>query len=686
MFTHPARRPVSHGSVKQHGSDLSLSAEPASKQRHAGNIDYRPDIDGLRAFAVLSVLAFHAFPTMVPGGFVGVDVFFVISGFLISGIILTGIRRGTFTFSQFYARRIRRIFPALVIVLAFSLFCGWTLLLPADFRRLGNHVAAGAGFVSNIALWRESGYFDTASELKPLLHLWSLGIEEQYYLVWPLMLMLGAAYLHRLLAVILGVALLSFVVNVGVTHAHPSAAFYLPVTRFWELMVGSLLAYVQLFYPSLLDAAKEKVTAQRRADAIAFGGCCLLIAAVVLIDEQASFPGWWALLPTVGTATLIATGGTSWVSRRMLSNRAAVYVGLISYPLYLWHWPLLTFARIVEGSVPPPWVRIVILTFAFALASLTYHWVEIPIRKSTAAGRGSTAVAGLSLAMVIVTACAIPVMIGRWTPVASSYPRVADISEAVSDWETSHNGTLHGDTADAVMFFGDSHMQQYWPRIAQIMREHQAPVRSVVFFGEGGCAPIPDIDRRGYQCKKFVDSGFARARQADVKSVVVGASWPGLIGRTDLYRADNSREPLNRILDPQQEWVFRGLEAQLADLRARGKTIVIVLSSPRSPSFDPDVMLRRVGLWKWTVELSPPLNRKDHEALTGAVDTRLLQIAQRVGATTIDPADWLCSAEECPAVTDDGRPRYKDFSHLRASFVRDGFKGFDNLIYVSRVP
>ncbi|MEZ5488290.1 MAG: acyltransferase [Steroidobacteraceae bacterium] len=208
---------------------------------------YRPDVDGLRAIAVLSVLVYHAFPDLLPGGFVGVDIFFVISGFLISGIILTRIQAGTFTFADFYARRIRRIFPALAAVLVACLLAGWLILFPVDYERLGGHVLAGAAFVSNLVLWRESGYFDTSSELKPLLHLWSLGVEEQFYLIWPVLLVLAARFLHRILWAIVAVALLSFAANLLLVGSHASAAFYLPITRFWELMLGSMLAYAQVF-------------------------------------------------------------------------------------------------------------------------------------------------------------------------------------------------------------------------------------------------------------------------------------------------------------------------------------------------------------------------------------------------------------------------------------------------------
>src|SRR3954468_8850530 len=344
---------------------------------------YRPDVDGLRAVAVLAVLAYHAFQGAMPGGFAGVDVFFVISGFLITGIILEDLKAGRFTVAGFYWRRIRRIFPALILVLAACLLLGWQVLLPDEFRALGKHVAAGAGFVSNIALWREAGYFDAAAELKPLLHLWSLGIEEQYYLLWPLALLLF--FRRSLLWLILGVACVSFALNVAIVGGHPRAAFFLPVTRFWELLAGALLAYLPMAKPSHLRS---------------FLGAALVIAGFALLNGERAFPGWWALLPVGGTALLISAGPSAWVNRAILSRRAVVYVGLISYPLYLWHWPLLSYARIVHDGEAPWELRCALLGLSIVLAALTFELVEKPIRRGRLGAMARrVAVPGLAASM-----------------------------------------------------------------------------------------------------------------------------------------------------------------------------------------------------------------------------------------------------------------------------------------------
>lgn len=223
---------------------------PSASSPHS---NYRPDIDGLRCFAVLSVIAFHAAPDWIGGGFVGVDIFFVISGFLISSIIFRDLQGNNFSLTEFYIRRIRRIFPALIFVLATTFILSWYLLLADEFAQLGKHMRAGALFVSNLLLWRETGYFDVAAETKPLLHLWSLGIEEQFYIFWPLLLILAHKRRISLLAITLLLSVVSFTLNIHGIERNSVAAFYAPYTRFWELLCGSLLAWFSLHPPRWLS-------------------------------------------------------------------------------------------------------------------------------------------------------------------------------------------------------------------------------------------------------------------------------------------------------------------------------------------------------------------------------------------------------------------------------------------------
>jgi peptidoglycan/LPS O-acetylase OafA/YrhL len=356
---------------------------------------YRTDIDGLRAIAVLSVVGFHAFPDWVKGGFIGVDIFFVISGFLISTILFENLEKETFRFFEFYVRRIKRIFPALLLVLVSCYAFGWFALLVDEFKQLGKHIAAGAGFFSNFSLWREAGYFDNAAETKPLLHLWSLGIEEQFYIVWPFLLWVAWKIKLNFLAITGCVALISFFLNIWGIHKDAVATFYSPQTRFWELLVGSLLAWLTInkstAWGNLNDkfaAGLSKVIFRQAqeynryilANAVSILGFLLIAIGIYSINEDAHFPGTWALLPTLGALLIIAAGTKPWLNRVILSNRIFVWFGLISYPLYLWHWPLLSFARIVESETPSVNIRIMAVLLAIVFAWLTYRYVEKPIR------------------------------------------------------------------------------------------------------------------------------------------------------------------------------------------------------------------------------------------------------------------------------------------------------------------
>ncbi len=353
---------------------------------------YRPDIEGLRAVAVLLVVLFHAFPDAMPGGFIGVDIFFVISGFLITGIIARELDSGPFNLLHFYDRRIKRIFPALIVVLGAVLVLGWFWMLPGAYARLSADVFASAAFAANIALLLHSGYFDIESAKEPLLHLWSLGIEEQFYLFWPLILMLAARLRLSLLTVALTIALASFALNVALIGTNPVATFYLPFTRAFELLTGAALAC------AWSRLSHTGVASNLRAGS----GIALIAAASAVLNVHSAFPGWWALLPVTGAALLLSAPA-AWGARHLLASPPLVWIGEISYPLYLWHWPLLVFFAIIKFAPLTLLERGLIVGLSFLLAFATYRLVEIPIRfgrpiplktASLAAAMGLVALAG----------------------------------------------------------------------------------------------------------------------------------------------------------------------------------------------------------------------------------------------------------------------------------------------------
>ena len=365
----------------------------ASRNLHLTNFEYRPDIDGLRAIAVLAVIIFHAFPSILKGGFIGVDVFFVISGYLISSIIFKNLEQGTFNIFSFYARRIKRIFPALIIVLISSLLIGWFCLLQEEYKQLGKHVAAGASFISNVVLWSEAGYFDNTAETKPLLNLWSLGVEEQFYILWPILMLFAWNHRYNLITLIILLAITSFTLNIEFVSKDSVAAFYSPQTRFWELFSGGILSlgsiqsdrFARVHIPTTKSMLITWISYKQRpnlTNCISITGLLLLAYGFWQIDKESAFPGIWALIPVVGSSLLIIAGPNSWFNRTILSSRAAVWLGLISYPLYLWHWPLLSFARIVASGTPSINIRVSILILSVVLASITRDIVERPIRKN----------------------------------------------------------------------------------------------------------------------------------------------------------------------------------------------------------------------------------------------------------------------------------------------------------------
>jgi peptidoglycan/LPS O-acetylase OafA/YrhL len=373
------------------------ACNPAPAGTPSEKNDYRPDIDGLRAIAVLAVVVFHAFPSLAHGGFIGVDIFFVISGFLISKHIWEDLSAGTFSIGRFYARRIRRIFPALGAVLLACLLMGWVTLTPAEYEQLGKHAVAGALFLSNIVLWKESGYFDNAADTKPLLHLWSLGIEEQFYIVWPLLLAFYWRYSRHFGWILLGILGASLFYSMTVVRHDVVADFYSPLTRFWELALGAVLAHL---------VAHKPATSATSRSLISWLGLCLIIGAVVVIEKDYPFPGAWALLPTMGAACLIYAGEGAWLNRQVLSHRLLVWIGLISYPLYLWHWPLLSFARIMESGTPSVELRFWLVAASIVLAWLTYRFLEHPVRSRP---RSGSIILMLCLAMFVLGAAGLAV-------------------------------------------------------------------------------------------------------------------------------------------------------------------------------------------------------------------------------------------------------------------------------------
>ena len=679
-----------------------MSAHSAATSRSVYHGAHRRDIDGLRAIAILTVLGYHARSAWLPGGFVGVDIFFVISGYLISGILFGGLQRSSFSFADFYARRIKRIFPALLLVLVSVSVFGWFALFTDEYQLLGKHVAAGAAFVANFVLWREAGYFDPAAQFKPLLHLWSLGIEEQFYLIWPPLLCLLAWRRIKPLPVLIAITLGSFALNVFWVGAHEARTFYWPATRLWELSLGGILACVHSGEADAPARRPERLGVSG-ANLIAAVGLALLLVSVGLLSDHQQFPGWRAALPTSGALLLIAAGPRSWINRVLLANPAMVFVGLISYPLYLWHWPLLSFQRLLAGGEEMPATKtLATLALALLLAWLTYRFVEQPIRTSRWRLRPSLALASgatlagiiglLSFAQVIEPRSSrydLEKIIGASGLYAYPGPHLEILPDAGS--ANNQPVRMQGQSSQSVLFMGDSQVEQYYPRIDWLLTNHPLETKSVIFSTSGGCPPLPHVHENHMpQCEGLVERDIALARLPQVDTVVLAANWSRYFnGPTgpeiySYYYDDGSiRGGIeNRYGSMASEHAFAALESMLDGFIQDGKRVYIVLPSPSAPAFQPRLMIPR-SLTDLRFQVAvPEIRTSEVVAHMQPVVDRLREIAARTGAGVIDPLHWLCREATCALLTADGEPVYKDSGHLNPLYVRQNVGYLDGLVRI----
>ncbi len=630
---------------------------------------YRPDIDGLRAVAVASVLAFHAFPDALPGGFIGVDIFFVISGFLITTIIVQSHAAGDFSYRDFYARRIRRIFPALTLVLLATLAFGWYALLPREFAALGKQAAGGAAFVANFIFWSEAGYFDTAAETKPLLHLWSLGIEEQFYIFWPVLLAIAWRRRWPMLRLLWALAVVSFLVNVLTIHPFRTAAFYSPASRFWELMVGGILACMRLN-----PGAKAPAWRSHLQSCLGVG---LIVLGLVTIRSDKAFPGWWALLPTLGAACCIAAGPEGVLNRWLLARRPMVWIGLVSYPLYLWHWPLLVYARIVEEGEPSPVVRAGMVLASVALAWLTYRFLERFTRARPGPGMLRALVGG-SIALGVAGLLAFGGM-----PPRNGSELLRKVTDATADddyyagFDTrklgGHPVRTVGEGARQVLLIGDSHVLQYAPRARALARSAPERMASTYFSTYGACPPVPGLVAEGNPgCEQARNGMLALALDPRFDTVVVGACWncyfTGNFPLAFHFREAGSADLVNNG-GPGLERSIEALGKMIATLAGTGKKVYLLLDNASGADFEPRRLIegsrmgRMVALGSTPVTPLPPEQQRLNE--------RLAALARANGAEPIDVIARLCAGGQCLRATPDDAPVYKDREHLRPAYVRE---------------
>jgi len=677
---------------------------------------YRPDVDGLRALAILSVIIFHAFPDVIKGGFVGVDIFFVISGFLISSILFSDLEKGSFSFIDFYSRRVKRIFPALILVLLSCLVFGGFILLADEYKQLGGHVAGGAGFVSNFILWKEVGYFDNAADTKPLLHLWSLGIEEQFYIVWPLLLFLVWKKRVNFLLLVSIIAAASFLVNLASVGAHPEAAFFSPLSRFWELMIGSILAYLSLHPYRHIPAGDGSVIPQEkglpglhlpldrtsRANVSATLGLLLILFTVFRLNENAPFPGWWALAPTMGAFLLLQAGLDAWINRKLLANRAMIWVGLISYPLYLWHWPLLSFARIIEGQMPSAPIRFSAVILSVILAWATYRLVETPVRFRMR-GRRVTGV------LIVLMAClgfmgykiyksdGLKYRLSNFQqnadPFLSPKTKLEEARKLCRKSFPDAKGVCFSSpakdsgTGKSIFFIGDSHSEAL--STGFIDKNPDIPANS---FGTWGCLPFIGVERfvnRGPKgCPTSLMHDLSHLSKKTNEVVVITARYTTYVTGTGFENTSSLHEPNSVHIQPSgqplqkkgvnyAEVYAQGLRSTLNFLQAQNKQVVFVHQVPEL-GFDPKICVDRP--FRTNIENACRLPRVEVEKRQGSYrDATAKVLAEFPGVRVFDPMAFLCDKTYCYA-RKDKTILYRDDDHVSLAGARLLSTGLRELI------
>jgi peptidoglycan/LPS O-acetylase OafA/YrhL len=627
---------------------------------------YRPDIDGLRAIAVLSVVLFHFKLGPFEGGFVGVDIFFVISGYLIAGIIRDEMTRGAFTFAGFYERRIRRILPALGVVLLATAIAGAAILLPTDLRRLGDSTVATALFGSNFYFWRNTGYFDPGHDFNLLLHTWSLAVEEQYYMLFPVILFLLTRYRRDAAGVVIaGITLASFAACVILQAWRPDAVFYLLPFRMWELLAGAWLAV----------AAVPRAETPVLREGLAAAGLLLIVAGVLLISPGAHFPGWVAAVPVLGTVLVIhaGSGGPS-LAGQLLSLRPMVAVGLISYSLYLWHWPVVVLARYRQGGDLSVGTAVALLALTIGLSYLTYRYVEKPLRRRRGPGFSGRQAIGTATAAVVsgvalgLTLSASQGWTQRFAPdvVALDDDRTAAIpfmacNDRTKFYEASRDITSlaslcrigkEGGTPAAILW-GDSHALAWAPGIDALFR--QQGITGVIAI-KAECPPLEGlVDRRDGRCGEFNEQvrGLVEAH-GEIRLVVLGAAWPSYVTPADPSRlADGS--------DAGGGWDFgRVFDRTVAGFEKAGKRVWVLGPTPRAPE-DPAFGLALAGAYD--VPPPPATPTATVRATAQSFWEAVSKAPPRSGLLVSDPADWLCDGAAC-RYAHDGLALYRDGGHL----------------------
>ena len=618
-------------------------------------LKYRPDIDGLRAIAVFAVLLFHFFPNRAPGGFAGVDIFFVISGYLVTGIIYSDVIKSSFSFVSFYQKRVRRIFPSLILTLFLCFGIGWVLLMADELLNLGLHLFAGSTFLSNFLLFKESGYFDKSSDLKPLLHLWSLCIEEQFYMIWPLLIFAS----HKLGKVRVASALwivfaASLGLNLYLTPINPIFSFFLLPTRLWELALGGLLVFNR-----------------RHLDFSIVGLACITLTFYTL-NKETNFPGSWALLPTIGTACIILSGSNGRFNK-LLSWKPLVYAGLISYPLYLWHWPLISFAHIFFSGPVPVFVRLCLIIVSCILAIFSYEFLEKPLRKKMVSWRQTA-----SICSGLIIAGLVGLLIWKMEGASFRYPELETIRQTgkrfVSTKDSPDSQVCQSRIMNiemcaisksaqnpTVALIGDSHANHFYPGLKEYY--HQTGENLLLLYKSATPplyktavenAALPNLD----DVFNFIES------TQSIHTVIISSFWASYFTAEGVQVSDFKY--YNPIIDPSHP------ELKAKDkifTEAFSRTIEHVLSKQRKLIVFYDIPSLPFHLEKC---LPRPFRNASNCSFDQSIDDEkqngyrkaMREILKKYPTIQVfDPVPYICKEKVCQVIKDDSS-LYSDDFHL----------------------
>jgi len=625
---------------------------------------------------------------MLPGGFLGVDVFFVISGYLISLILFREQAAGTFSFADFYARRVRRLFPALAVVLLVTIAFGAFALFADEYQRLGKHAALAIVFLLNFQLMGEAGYFDVASDSKPLLHLWSLSVEEQFYLVWPALLVVLGRIRWRI-GLSIGVLLVSsFAFAIYLASSNLDALYFHPLVRFWELLLGAVLAYYHQRFG--INALPPKIDQLWMRHLLSCAGLAAIVSALFFTSSKANTPGAQTLIPLLGVTALIASGSSSVVSR-FFSLKPMIWIGLISYPLYLWHWPLLSYIRIMESGAPSKELLWMGAGAAVLLAALTYRFIEQPLRHPH---RVRSSLTVLGIAMVLLFFASFSAFASDAVPDRPAV-RIVEASEVQMKREPATDETcrglfppgaapvycrLHNPGKQMIGLIGDSHAHVLFPGVSE-MAEKQG--YGTLLLANSGCPPFMGAvtgrnaaERQlcAQSIKTIVDAVLSDKR---IVSVVIASRGPQYITGTGFgpVEANYNYPPITTEPPPVEggksnpgQIFAEGLLNTAMQLHQRGLRVSYLLQVPELGVPARDCLGRPLTLSqqanKCTVKYEDYLRRMQSyrtQVLSLAAKTPLLKI--------IDAEQVFCSADGCSGFIDK-QLLYADDNHLSVAGSR----------------